>query len=112
MENNSILSKLESLRKELLDLGLRNSLLNYKIPAGKGVDIVQEKSMSFIGRSNKDESTGEFEFQELSQSDLESSYLDSKLQTNESDKKLNSRLLNNNLHSCLFHYKSRFASSS
>jgi very-short-patch-repair endonuclease/DNA polymerase III delta prime subunit len=107
MENNSILSKLESSRKELLDLGLRNSLLNYKVPSGKGVHVVQEKSsaifdilvkqaksMSFVGRPNKDESTGELEFQELSQPDLESSYLDTKLQTNESDKKLHSRLLN------------------
>ena len=65
MENGSILPKLEASRKELLDLGLRNSLLNYKTPGSKGVRIVQEKSsavfdilvkksktMSFTGRSN------------------------------------------------------------
>ena len=41
--SESILSKLESSRKELLDLGLRNSLLNYKLPAGRGLNIVGEK---------------------------------------------------------------------
>ena len=105
--NATILSKLEASRKELLDLGLRNSLLNYKTPKGKGIHVVQEKSaaifdllvkqnklMSFIGRSTKDETTGELEFLELSQPELESSYTDTKLQTNESDKKLQSRLLN------------------
>lgn len=106
MEANSILSKLEASRKELLDLGLRNSLLNYKTPASKGVTIVQEKSspifdilvrqgkaMTFIGRLGKDGSD-ELEFTELSQPELESSYADTKLQTNESEKKLQSRLLN------------------
>ena len=106
METNSILSKLEASRKELLDLGLRNSLLNYKTPTGKGVHVVQEKSssifnilvkqgkpMTFIGRANKGGSD-ELEFIELSEPELESSYIDTKLQTNESDKKLQSRLLN------------------
>lgn len=31
-----ILNRLESSRKELLDLGLRNPLLNYKIPKARG----------------------------------------------------------------------------
>lgn len=106
MENNSILSKLEASRRELLDLGLKNSLLNYKTPAGKGVHVVQEKSsalfdilvrqgkaMTFIGRPDKDGSI-QFDFTELSQPELESSYIDTKLQTNESEKKLQSRLLN------------------
>jgi very-short-patch-repair endonuclease/DNA polymerase III delta prime subunit len=105
--NETILSKLEASRKELLDLGLRNSLLNYKTSAGKGVHIVQEKSsaifdilvkqgkaMSFVGRPTKDENTNEFEFDELLQPELESSYADNKLQTNENEKKLQSRLLN------------------
>ncbi len=107
MENNSILSKLEASRKELLDLGLRNSLLNYTMPAGKGVHIVQEKSasvfdilvrqgkaMSFAGRPTKDDSTGKLEFVELTEPELNASFIDTKLQTNESDKKLQSRLLN------------------
>ncbi len=46
--NESILEKLEASRKELLDLGLRNSLLNYKVPASKGVSIVQEKSSAIF----------------------------------------------------------------
>src|SRR5438477_13196128 len=107
MNNDSILSKLEASRKELLDLGLRNSLLNYKTPAGKGVKIVKEKSpaifnilvrqgksMSFRGRPARNENTNELQFEELSQPELESSYGDNKLQTNESEKKLQSRLLN------------------
>jgi len=40
----TIQSRLESSRKELLDLGLRNPLLNYKTTKGKGVHIVDEKS--------------------------------------------------------------------
>jgi very-short-patch-repair endonuclease len=44
--SETILSKLEASRKELLDLGMRNPLLNYKMPAGRGLHIVQEKSSS------------------------------------------------------------------
>ena len=40
----SILSKLEASRRELLDLGLRNPLLNYRLPVSRGVHIDQEKS--------------------------------------------------------------------
>ena len=36
-------ARLESSRQELLDLGLRNSLLNYRFLRGKGVEIVDEK---------------------------------------------------------------------
>ena len=39
----SILTKLEASRRELLDLGLRNPLLNYHLPASRGVHIEQEK---------------------------------------------------------------------
>lgn len=105
--NDTVLLKLEASRKELLDLGLRNPLLNYKVPAGKGLHIVQEKSaavfdllvkqnklMSFLGRLSKSDNTGELEFAELSEPELQSSYTDTKLQTNESEKKLQSRLLN------------------
>ncbi len=105
--NESILSKLEASRKELLDLGLRNSLLNYKTPAARGVRIVQEKSaavfeilvkqnkaMSFIGHPDKEESSEDLVTPELTQPELEFSYVDTKLQTNETEKKLQSRLLN------------------
>ena len=36
---DSIASSLDRARKELLDLGLRNSLLNYRTPTSRGVDI-------------------------------------------------------------------------
>lgn len=38
----SILIKLEASRRELLDLGLRNPLLNYRLPVSRGVHIEQE----------------------------------------------------------------------
>lgn len=41
---DTILSRLETSRKELLDLGLRNPLLNYKPLSSRGVQILQEKS--------------------------------------------------------------------
>lgn len=44
--SESILNKLEASRKELLDLGLRNPLLNYKMPMARGLQIVQEQSTS------------------------------------------------------------------
>ena len=79
----TILSKLEASRKELLDLGMRNSLLNYKLPSGKGLHIVQEKSsaifdilvrqgkgMSFLGRPAKEDGQAEMAFVELDESVL------------------------------------------
>ena len=44
--SETILNKLEASRKELLDLGLRNPLLNYKMPAARGLQIIQEKSFA------------------------------------------------------------------
>lgn len=105
-----ILSKLEASRKELLDLGLRNPLLNYKISKSKGVKVVQEKSasvyeilvsngksMSFIPNENrKGDLEGDDlpELPELNDGDLQSSYTDTKLQTLESEQSLQKRLLN------------------
>ncbi len=40
----SILAKIEASRRELLDLGLRNPLLNYRTLRAKGVDIVGESA--------------------------------------------------------------------
>jgi very-short-patch-repair endonuclease/DNA polymerase III delta prime subunit len=42
--SETLLNKLEASRKELLDLGLRNPLLNYKLPASRGLHIVQEQA--------------------------------------------------------------------
>ncbi|MVN91607.1 DUF3320 domain-containing protein [Mucilaginibacter aquatilis] len=109
----SIKAKLEASRKELLDLGLRNPLLNYKTPKGKGLKIVQEKSefifdilarqnkaMTFLGISEKKISKGiqdvvgdHIEVAELPQS-TDESYQDTKLQTSETEQKLQTRLLN------------------
>ncbi|MEO3404905.1 DUF3320 domain-containing protein [Mucilaginibacter sp. CAU 1740] len=93
---DTIQSRLESSRKELLDLGLRNPLLNYRITKGKGVHIVdekaefiydilvrQQKAMTFLALK---EGTG---FPEG-----EAKYQDTKLQTDEDEQRLQSRLLN------------------
>ncbi|MBE9583178.1 DUF4011 domain-containing protein [Mucilaginibacter sp. JRF] len=109
----SIKAKLEASRKELLDLGLRNPLLNYKTPKGKGLKIVQEKSefifdilarqnkaMTFLGipekkgsKINQEVVEDDTEVPELAQP-TEESYQDTKLQTSETEQKLQTRLLN------------------
>jgi superfamily I DNA and/or RNA helicase/very-short-patch-repair endonuclease len=103
--SSSILSKLEASRKELLDLGLRNPLINYKRPKTKGLQIANEKSkaifdllvkqgkaMSFIGKTDSNEQ--EIELSEPSPDDLELSYTDTKLQTSETETALQNKLLN------------------
>ncbi|SHE49237.1 hypothetical protein SAMN04488522_101358 [Pedobacter caeni] len=44
----SILPIREASRKELLDLGMRNTLINYKVQKARGIHVVQEKSTSII----------------------------------------------------------------
>jgi very-short-patch-repair endonuclease len=105
--------KLDASRKELLDLGLRNPLLNYKTPKGKGLKVVQEKSsfifdilvrqnkaMTFLGIPEKKKSKNA---QEIPEGDedipalgqpTEEAYQDTKLQTAETEQKLQTRLLN------------------
>jgi hypothetical protein len=92
----TIQSRLESSRKELLDLGLRNPLLNYKITKGKGVHIVDEKAefiYDILVRQQK-----AMTFLALKEGDSfpegEGKYQDTKLQTDEDEQKLQSRLLN------------------
>ncbi|UOE50828.1 DUF3320 domain-containing protein [Mucilaginibacter sp. SMC90] len=92
----TIQSRLESSRKELLDLGLRNPLLNYKITKGKGVHIVDEKAefiYDILVRQQK-----AMTFLALKEGDSfpvgEAKYQDTKLQTDEDEQKLQSRLLN------------------
>ncbi|WP_315820386.1 DUF4011 domain-containing protein [Paraflavitalea speifideaquila] len=66
--SETILNKLEASRKELLDLGLRNPLLNYKIPAARGLQIIaersapvyemlvrQQKAMTFLSKPDKED---------------------------------------------------------
>lgn len=103
----TIFARLEASRKDLLDLGLRNPLLNYKTPKGKGIHIVQEKSspvfdilvkqgkaMTFLSRPSKEGSPEEIDLPELTEAELNDSYLDTRLQTNETDKQLQAKILN------------------
>lgn len=103
----TILARLEASRKELLDLGLRNPLLNYKTPKTRGFRITQEqsssiydimvrqgKAMSFIGRPGKDNKEDLFDLPELTQPELDASYIDTKLQINETEQKLQAKILN------------------
>ncbi len=105
-----IFPKLEAARKELLDLGMRNTLLNYKVPKARGLQIVQEqsasiyrilvkqnKAMTFLGRPGKKETEDEEEMPELpplTEDELQEAYNDTRLQTNESEQKLQARILN------------------
>lgn len=105
--SESILPKLEASRKELLDLGMRNTLLNYKISKVKGLQIVQEqsssiydilvrqnKAMTFLGRPGKDEDDELFELPELTEPEIQDAYSDTRLQTNETEAKLQTKILN------------------
>lgn len=106
--SENILPKLEASRKELLDLGMRNTLLNYKAPKARGLTIVQEQSvsvydilvtqnkvMTFLGRPGK-EGDDEllFVLPELTEPELQDAYNDTRLQTNETEQKLQTKILN------------------
>ncbi|RAJ33015.1 DUF3320 domain-containing protein [Pedobacter cryoconitis] len=112
MQEN-ILPKLEASRKELLDLGMRNTLLNYKTPKARGLRIIQEKStsiynilvkqgkaMTFLGRPGKEDSDEDGEEDELpelpalSEEELQDAQHDTRLQTNENEQKLQTKILN------------------
>jgi len=106
MQEN-ILPKLEASRKELLDLGMRNPLLNYKTPKARGLQIVQEKSvaiydilvkqnkaMTFLGRPGKDDDEEILQIPELTAEELKDSYNDTRLQTSETEQKLQTKILN------------------
>ncbi|MEO6631067.1 MAG: DUF4011 domain-containing protein, partial [Mucilaginibacter sp.] len=97
----TILSRLEASRKELLDLGLRNPLLNYKASKARGLHMVQEKSvyiydilvkqnksMTFLGMPEKVVEEPADLFPGLAQPELLETYRDTKLQTSEIDLKL------------------------
>ncbi|NLR59562.1 DUF3320 domain-containing protein [Chitinophaga polysaccharea] len=101
----SILTRLESSRKELLDLGLRNPLLNYRQTSGKGLHIVEEqsaavyeilvrenKTMSFLGRPEKKQEEEAVEYNDPVVS--KDAYTDTRLQTNETQVNLHTKLLN------------------
>lgn len=104
--SSSIYLKLEASRKELLDLGLRNPLINYKRPKSKGLQIVDEKSdhiydilvnqqktMSFSGKPDKESGSPVLEFIEPTPDVLQQGYTDTKLQVNENETILQQKLL-------------------
>jgi len=104
----SILPKLEASRKELLDLGMRNTLINYKIPKARGIHVVQEKSasifdiivrqnkaMTFLSRPGKDDDDDVVvEMPQLTEEQIEDAYNDTRLQTSETEQKLQTKILN------------------
>ena len=107
MELDSIVGKIEESRKELLDLGLRNPLLNYRTLKASGVKIVDEipsavfdilvrkgREMSFLPRPDDDKDYELGQPQDDAESDTPSRrHIDNRLQTNETSDQLQSRLL-------------------
>ena len=102
---NSVQSKLDAARAELLDLGLRNPLINYKLLKARGVEIVDEsppdvyqilvqdsKVMSFLPKAESEEDDNLL-FDDEVEDDL-ARYTDNKLQTDYSSTELQRRLLN------------------
>lgn len=105
--SENILPKIEASRKELLDLGMRNTLLNYKKPKARGITIVQEqslavydilvsqnKAMTFLARSGKEDDDELFLFPEITESELQDAYNDTRLQTDDTEQKLQTKILN------------------
>src|SRR5947209_2796625 len=67
LPNQALALRLEAARRELLDLGLRNSLLNYRSTGARSIEVVDElpvqifrlmvrekKALTFLGDSAKD----------------------------------------------------------
>lgn len=99
--------KLDASRKELLDLSLRNTLLNYKTPKARGLQIVQEKStaiydilvkqmkaMTFLGRPGTTEGDELVDLPELAEPEIRDAHNDTRLQTNELEQQLQTKILN------------------
>ena len=103
---NSVQTKLDTARTELLDLGLRNPLINYKLLKARGIEVIDEsppdvyqilvqdrKAMSFLPKRESEED-GLFLFEDDEVENDPARYTDSKLQTNHSSTELQRRLLN------------------
>ncbi len=114
-----IIDKIERTRTELLDLSLRNPLLNYRPLRYRGVEVVDEipsfvfdflvhkaRPMSFLARQDEDqqvsldlsapsneEPSDELDQPEEDESGTAPQHTDSRLQTNESASQLQTRLL-------------------
>jgi very-short-patch-repair endonuclease len=105
---HQIISKLEAARRELLDLSLRNPLLNYRPLKSRGVEVIQEvpaeifrllvregKALSFLPGDAKTLGTQPAEAEEDPAEALElaPAQTDNKLQTRETNARLQARLL-------------------
>jgi very-short-patch-repair endonuclease len=109
----SIREQLEISRKELLNLGLRNPLLNHRFLKARGAQIINERSvelfrllvrdgkkMSFLASAKtgeeeaQEEQTVLWELEELTDEEQEAAYRDLNLQTAHAAPQLQSRLLN------------------
>ena len=103
--DESILAKIEASRRELLDLGLRNPLLNYRTLRAKGVEIAGETSTQVFKTLVTDGHPMTFlpgREDDVGEEDADSPYArpgganqsDRNLQTGESPASLQKRLLN------------------
>ena len=103
---DSIQAKLDAARAELLDLGLRNPLVNYKLLKARGVEVVDEsppdiyrilvqdgKIMSFLPKAESEEDDDNLLFDDDEEEADPARYTDSKLQTDYSSAELQRRLL-------------------
>ena len=104
---NSIQTELDAARKELLDLGLRNPLINYRLSRARGVEIVDEsppdvyrilveegKAMSFLPKPEPEEDDDLQLFEDDEAEADPTRHTDNKLQTEYSSTELQKRLLN------------------
>ena len=117
--DDPIIDKIERTRTELLDLSLRNPLLNYRPLRSRGVEVVDEipsavfdflvrkaRPMSFLARRDEDqqvsldlsassggEPSDELDQPEEDENGLAPQHTDSRLQTKESASQLQTRLL-------------------
>ena len=103
---NSVQTKLDTARTELLDLGLRNPLINYRLLKARGVEIIDEsppdiyqilvqngKAMSFLP-TRESEENNVLLFEDGEGENDSARYTDNKLQTSHSSTELQKRLLN------------------
>jgi very-short-patch-repair endonuclease len=100
MPDSLLAARLEAARQELLDLGLRNPLLNYRPSKAQGVGVVAEESGAVYellvqqGRTMYFRPAAEGEAPALSEAEQQAAHSDNKLQTAEPAAKLESRLQN------------------
>src|SRR5471030_1660534 len=87
--NELVRGRLEASRKELLDLGMRNPLLNYRTPKARGLHIVKEQSTNVYDILVRQQKAMTF-----SPLGGKEDIFDTKLQTEEEDVRLQTRLLN------------------